>query len=59
MRAVRMVRSLLDPREREEPAGTLAKRAKLAARLNNQERVTCDSPARRIAAFTAADWQPN
>ena len=44
---------------REQPAGTLAKRAKLAARLHNQERFGWDSPARGIAAFTATYWQPN
>src|SRR4030095_7345842 len=42
----------------EQPAGTLAQRAKLAASLNNQERVGWDCPTRSIAAFTAANWQP-
>jgi len=56
----RVENALLDARElRKQPAGTLAKRAKLAARLHNQERIGWDSPARGIAAFTAADWQPN
>ena len=50
---------MLDAREREQPSGPLAKRAKLAAGLNNQERVTCDCPARGIAAFTAANWELN
>ena len=43
---------------REQPASTLAERAKLAASLNNQERVGWDCPARGIAAFAAANWQP-
>ena len=53
------LKSWLAARKSEQPAGTLAKRAKLAARFNNQERFGWHSPARRIAAFTAADWQPN
>ena len=42
----------------EEPAGTLAERAKLAASLNNQERVGWDCPTRSTAALATANWQP-
>ena len=36
----------------------MAERAKLAASLNNQERVGWDCPTRSIAALATANWQP-
>jgi hypothetical protein len=42
----------------EQPTGALAERAKLAASLNNQERVGWDCPTRSTAALATANWQP-
>jgi hypothetical protein len=36
-----------------------SKASKGGVPFNNQKKVAWDSPARGIAAFTAANWQPN
>jgi hypothetical protein len=55
-----MVRSLLDARQlSEQPAGTLAQGAKLAAGLNDQERVVWNRPTGGVAAFATMDRKPH
>ena len=55
-----MVRSLLDIRQlSEQPAGTLAQGAKLAAGLNDQERVVWNRPTGGVAAFATMDRKPH
>ena len=43
----------------EQPAGTLAQGAKLAAGLNDQERVVWNRPTGGVAAFATTDRKPH
>jgi hypothetical protein len=46
-------------RSSEQPAGTLAQGADLAAGLNDQERVVWNCPTRGVAAFASLDREPH